>query len=239
MRKNQKVTCVRVNMSLCVFTCLKSLRHEVRSHNLETFKPHFLQCARPNTRKPLFGVRFEKTMTQRATSTNQKPEVRPISEWAALIWCCPRPLPLHAGPTGAAEPRTPGEGALRRDRGAIKSRGGRGMRFLAAQSPCSPGSSSLPRSVPPSCLLIISFYSFLKRWRVFFIPLFISSQSAAARTPSDPRLSALRSPGVRRSGSRLILLHPSVSLSLWAPLRCSPRSASLSPPSFNFTETPV
>ena len=80
MRKNQKVTCVRVNMSLCVFTCLKSLRHEVRSHNLETFKPHFLQCARPNTRKPLFGVRFEKTMTQRATSTNQKPEVRPISE---------------------------------------------------------------------------------------------------------------------------------------------------------------
>ena len=38
MRKSQKVTCecVRVNMSVCVFTCLRSLRHEVCSWNIQT-----------------------------------------------------------------------------------------------------------------------------------------------------------------------------------------------------------
>lgn len=72
-----------------------------------------------------------------------------------------------------------------------------------------------PSTVRPSLLFANHFILLLfEALACFFIPLFISSQSAAARTPSDPRLSALRSPGVRRSGSRLILLHPTVSLSL-------------------------
>ncbi|XP_039669022.1 transcription factor COE3-like [Perca fluviatilis] len=45
-----------------------------------------------------------------------------------LVVCPPPPHPppllIHAGPPGSPEPRTPGEGALRWDRGAIKSRGG-------------------------------------------------------------------------------------------------------------------
>lgn len=169
-------------------------------------------------------------MTQRAASTNEAPEARPNIQMSCPYLVVSPPPRLHAGPPGASEPRTPGEGALRRDRGAIKSRGGRGMRFLAAQSPCSPGSSSLPRSVPPSCLLIISFYSFLKRWLVFLSHFSFLHNPRLLASLWSP---ALRAPFSRRQALRI----PADSLS--APLRCSPSSALLSPPSFNFTETPV
>lgn len=65
------------------------------------------------------------------------------------------------------------------------------MRFLAAQSRRSPGSSSLPRSVPPSCFLIISFYSFLKRWLVFY-PTFNVCSLGGGSPPSDPGSRLLR-----------------------------------------------
>ena len=112
-----------------------------------------------------------------------------------------------------------------------KEPGREGMRFLAAQSPFSPGNSSLPRSVPPSCLLIISFYSFLKQWLVFFIPLFISLQSAAARLPLIP---ALPAPFSRRQALRIPAESPPslflLSLSLSTPsLSVSGSSEMLSP----------
>lgn len=146
--------------------------------------------------------------------------------------------PPTSGPRrspGSAGAPDPGRRSSPPGQRSHKEPGREGMRFLAAQSPFSPGRSSLPRPGPPSCLLIISFYSFLKRWLVFFIPLFIFPQSAAARLPSDP---ALRAPSSRRQALQIPAGSPPSSLLLLL-LRCSGRSPLLSPPSFNFTETAV
>lgn len=79
---------------------------------------------------------------------------------------CPPP-PGPRGSPGSSQASDPGRRSSPPGQRSHKEPGREGMRFLAAQSPCSPGSRSLPRSVPPSCLLIISFYSFLKQWLVF------------------------------------------------------------------------
>lgn len=95
-----------------------------------------------------------------------------------------------------------------------------------------------PSTVRPSLLFANHFILLLfEAVACFFIPLFIFPQSAAARLPlipGSPR-SVLPAQALRIPADS----PPSLSLSPSAPLRCSPRSQLLSPPSFNFTETPV
>lgn len=84
-----------------------------------------------------------------------------------------------------------------------KETGREGMRFLATQSPISPGRASLPWSVPPSCLVIIPFYSFLKQSLVlshfsFHNPVCVCSASSdqARYLPSlSSRRKGLLDPG--------------------------------------------
>lgn len=136
-----------------------------------------------------------------------------------IFGVCPAPPASRRSPGSSGAP-DPGRRSSPPGRRSHKEPGREGMRFLAAQSPCSPGSSSLPRPGPPSCLLIISFYSFLKRSPVFY-PTFHFSTIRGCSPPSDPGSAA---PFSRRQAD-----------SPPPPLRCSPRSPLLSPTAFNFT----
>lgn len=87
---------------------------------------------------------------------------RAFSQWAArgatsiqtsgpYLVSAPPPQ-LRVGPPGAPEPRTPGEGALRRDGGAIKSRGGRGWDSSLPNPPAPPGAAAfLGPALPLVC----------------------------------------------------------------------------------------
>ncbi len=135
-------------------------------------------------------------MTQGMTATNQSSERRLTCKWLCLLRASLRPRQIHACPpesAGAAEPerRCAPLGQRRH-----KETGREGMRFLATQSLFSPGTASLPWSIPPSCLVIISFYSFLKQVAPFY-PTFhftipcasvrLLLQSKFAFSPLSPR----------------------------------------------------
>lgn len=130
------------------------------------FKLHFSQRARPNTRKPLFGAPFAKQWRNASFQPMSSQRRDQYSNERPIFGVCPAPPASRRSPGSSGAP-DPGRRSSPPGRRSHKEPGREGMRFLAAQSPCSPGSSSLPRPGPPSCLLIISFYSFLKRSPVF------------------------------------------------------------------------
>lgn len=142
-------------------------------------------------------------MTQGMTTTNRNAEQGLTFKWFSLFRRNLRPLQVYAFPPESTWASEPGRRCAPLGQRRHKETGREGMRFLATQSPFSPGRASLPWSIPPSCLVIISFYSFLKQSPVlshfsFHNPVRVCSPSSeqVRHLPSfSPRREALLDPG--------------------------------------------
>lgn len=140
---NPGFTCV----TFCVHTFQMSWSVDLINSNLSlpaklSFQPHFLQRARPNTRKPLFGARFEKQWRNASLWPMTRQRCDQYSNDVSLFGHVPAPSSSTPVPRELQSPRTPGEGALRGDRGAIKNRGGRGWDFSLPNPPVPPGAAA-------------------------------------------------------------------------------------------------